>query len=377
MAEYHILGVGSMVDVAPLLPLLNSLPRAGASVSDIREIDLALLAGDASNRTYYRVTWTEGELLKSLVLMVLADPEPFKASEEAVTGPHPPVTELPFINIQRHLHACQVAVPEIFHYSPKKGWLLLEDLGDALLAHEIMKVSTKGETVFSLYQKAIDELIRMQRFATPVTTPPTLAHYRAFDPSLFIWEFDHFIEYGLEKREGLTLPDKEKRAIRAYFSDMALQLATLPLVFTHRDYHSRNLMVQQNDASPCKIRVIDFQDALMGPCQYDLASLLRDSYIALPEGVIDRLILYYLSQWEEQTNEKTDKEQFRVLFDLISLQRNLKAAGRFVYIDQVKKNPNFLPYVAPTLANVKKNLTKHKRLKPLYDLLSKYVKELQ
>jgi aminoglycoside/choline kinase family phosphotransferase len=136
-------------------------------------------------------------------------------------------------------------------------------------------------------------------------------------------------------------------------------------------------MVQQTGDAAFTIRVIDFQDALMGPCQYDLASLIRDSYIDLPEEVVDSLIQYYVTQWEKQTGETIQNDLFREFFDLISIQRNLKAAGRFVFIDQVKKNPKFLPYVPPTLAKVKRNLEKHRRLKPLQDLLAQYVKELQ
>ncbi len=357
-----------MIDIALLQPILNSI--VGTSVKDAAVLRLP---GDASNRTYYRVSWKGDTLPVSAILMVLSEPESFKASEEAVSGVASPITELPFINIHRHLQSCHIPVPKIFHYAQEKGWILLEDLGDILLSDVVEKQPLDGTQVFSIYQKAIDTLIHIQQFATPTSLIPTLAHSRSFDQPLFVWEFDHFIEYGIEKRgEGILISQKDRNLIRAVFSDIALRLATLPQVFTHRDYHSRNLMVQ-SDA----ICVIDFQDALMGPREYDLASLLRDSYIDLPEQIIDRLILYYIERWEDETGETIQKETFREFFDLISIQRNLKAAGRFVYIDQVKKNPKFLPYVPKTLAKVKRNLEKHKRLKPLLALLSKYVQELQ
>lgn len=361
-----------MVDIAHLQSILTSLRM------DAADLDVVKLAGDASNRTYYRVAWRASGTPKSLILMVLADPELFKASEEAMTGPPPPVSELPFINIQRHLCASGVAVPEIVHYSPGKGWILLEDLGDVTLEQEVVGAGLESVPTLFLYQKAIDELIQIQRFATPQTTHPTLAHYRAFDQSLFMWEFDHFIEYGIEKREGVSLPDKIKKEIRGFFSDIALRLATLPPVFVHRDYHSRNLMVQRRhgDSFPV-IRVIDFQDALMGPCQYDLASLLRDAYIDLPAERIDDLISYYLAVWEERTGEKMPPASFKEIFDLISIQRQLKAVGRFIYIDQVKKNPRFLPYVSKTLLKVKKTLETNGRLHPLQRLLAEFVKEFR
>ena len=354
----------SMVDVTSLKSILNSLQIAPVALSVVK------LTGDASNRVYYRVSWKTSDSPQSLILMVLADPELFKASEEAMTGPPPPVSELPFINIQRHLLASGVAVPEIRHYCPEKGWILLEDLGDVTLEQAIPDSPAE---LLPLYRKAINELIRIQRFATPQGTMPTLAHYRAFDQSLFMWEFDHFIEYGIEKREGMTLPDKIGKEIRGFFSDISLRLSMLPPVFTHRDYHSRNLMVSPSG----QIRVIDFQDALMGPCQYDLASLLRDAYVDLPAKMIDDLIAYYLAAWEEQTGEKIAPDGFREIFDLISIQRRLKAAGRFVYIDQVKKNPRFLPYVPKILIKVKQTLEQNNRLHQLQRLLAEVVKEFR
>lgn len=361
-----------MVDSKHLRKILN-----GTLGLSTEKIEMTRLAGDASNRTYHRVSWKENGSARSLILMVLAAPEGFKASEEAVSGAPVQIAELPFINIQRHLRACKVAVPEILFYEAARGWILLEDLGDITLAQEIQEKATGDNAALKeYYQKAIDILLTIQMEATSAPSDGCIAHHRAFDQALFLWEFDHFIEYGIEARNGMPIPPKQREAIRAHFSDIALRLASLPQVFTHRDYHSRNLMIQ-TDPAGVAIRVIDFQDALMGPPQYDLAALLRDSYIDLPEPVIDDLIGYYLERKEALTGERVQPEMFREYFDLISIQRNLKAAGRFVYIDRVKKNPRFLQYVPPTLRKVKRNLEKHRRLAPLHALLAEYVEELQ
>ena len=361
-----------MVDSEHLRKILN-----GALGFSAEKIEITRLAGDASNRTYHRMTWNEPRSVRSLILMVMSAPEGFKASEEAVSGAPSPIAELPFINIQRHLRACKVAVPEILFYDPARGWLLLEDLGDTTLADKIQEKANGNEAgLRNYYHKAIDTLLTIQMEATAAPSDGCLAHHRAFDQALFLWEFDHFIEYGIEARNGTPIPPKQREAIRAHFSDISLRLASLPQVFTHRDYHSRNLMIQSEPAGAA-IRVIDFQDALMGPPHYDLASLLRDSYIDLPEQVIDDLIGYYLTRREARSGERVQAEMFREYFDLVSIQRNLKAAGRFVYIDQVKKNPRFLPYVPPTLRKVKRNLEKYRRLAPLQSLLAEYVEELQ
>ncbi len=330
-----------------------------------QEIALVKLQGDASTRSYFRISFLRGDAPETRILMVLGSPESGIRShaEEATSRGDAECAELPFINVQRHLRACGVAVPEIFHYDAERGWMLLEDLGDQTLSEAILGAS-EGQ-IEALYRKAIDLLIQMQRKGGQGTS---IAHGRAFDQALLLWEFDHFIGYGIEARRGSPLPEKAGKEIRAWFSDIALRLSLLPRVFTHRDYHSRNLMVQPpGDA----IRVLDFQDALMGPCQYDLASLLRDAYVELPEALIDRLIAHYLDAMGERP-----PALFREMFDLMSIQRNLKAAGRFVYIDKVKGNDRFLQYVPPTLAKVRRNLLKYPRLLPLQRHLAEFVPEL-
>ena len=173
-------------------------------------------------------------------------------------------------------------------------------------------------------------LVRIHTRATTSVDPTCLAFGRSFDAPLLMWEFDHFVEYGVIARRG-PLETKHQQIIRAEFHKIAERLAALPKVFTHRDYHSRNLMIDG-----ANLGVIDFQDALMGPAVYDLASLLRDAYIALDEPVVDALIGHYLDAMVVENHRFADRSDFRRMFDLMSIQRNLKAAGRFVYIDRVK-----------------------------------------
>jgi len=148
-------------------------------------------------------------------------------------------------------------------------------------------------------------------------------------------------------------------------------------VFTHRDYHSRNLMVREKSVNGTRLGVLDFQDALMGPATYDLASLLRDAYIALDEPLVDDLIACYLGRMAGSMAVGTDAGKFRRLFDLTSIQRNLKAAGRFVYIDRVKHNPKFLADIPRVLGYVRQNLAKYPELATLRKHLTTYVPELQ
>lgn len=327
------------------------------------------LPGDASNRRYCRLSYKTDSTTHSLMLMVLSDPEQFKSPEEIGSESSCHLSELPFINLQKHLSRCYIAVPKLFFYDEKRGWLLLEDLGNLTLFDQIAPYLHNPKFLLKMYKKAIDTLITIQLEATPVHREPSFAHIRQFDESLFLWEFDHFIEYGIERRLKITLQEDKKKQLRTVFSEIASQLAALPRLFCHRDYHSRNLMITTSDSGAETIRVIDFQDALMGPPHYDLASLLRDSYVDLPEELISRLLEYYLTMWEKRSGKKFDEIPFVASFDLISLQRNLKAAGRFIYIDQVKNKDHLLPFVLPTLEKAKQTLLKYPSLKPLLQLL--------
>jgi aminoglycoside/choline kinase family phosphotransferase len=330
---------------------------------------LTALAGDASNRRYFRIEFT-GTAPRSVILMQLAEPEAFKQSEEAVSGAAHQITDLPFLNIQTHLAKAGVSVPGLYYYDRAAGLLYLEDFGDLTLS-DACHHATAAE-IETRYRQAIAMLAQIQSKATSPADPQCLAFHRSFDVPLLMWEFDHFLEYGIVARQGKPMSENDQAAMRDEFHKISELLAGQPRVFVHRDYHSRNLMVDGD-----RLGVIDFQDALMGPATYDLASLLRDAYIALDESLIDRLIDHYLDQLESERQLRTNREAFRRLFDFTSIQRNLKAAGRFVYIDQVKGNPKFLADIPRTLAYVKRNLNKYPELFTLRKLMSAYVPELQ
>jgi N-acetylmuramate 1-kinase len=327
------------------------------------------LAGDASNRRYFRIELT-GAPARSVILMQLAEPEAFKQSEEAVSGAAHQVAELPFLNILSHLSKAGVSVPCLYYYDQAAGLLYLEDFGDLTLSEACREASAAD--LEARYMQAVDALVELQSKATSPADPHCLAFHRSFDVPLLMWEFDHFLEYGIVARQGKSMCADDHLPIRGEFEKIAELLAGQPRVFVHRDYHSRNLMVDGE-----RLGVIDFQDALMGPATYDLASLLRDAYIELDEALIDHLIDRYLDGLATHRQVRTNRETFRRLFDLTSIQRNLKAAGRFVYIDRVKGNPKFLADIPRVLNYVKSNLQKYPELDRLRKHLAPYVPELQ
>ncbi len=327
---------------------------------------LAPLPGDASNRRYFRLGLSGGH---SAILMQLAEPEAFKQSEEAVSGAVA-VTELPFLNVHRHLARAGVAVPALYYYDQAAGLLYLEDFGDLLLVQACRE--GRNAEMARHYHRAIETLVRIHTTATSPADPTCVAFHRAFDVPLLMWEFDHFLEYGVVARHGKPMCAEDFQPVRGAFQTIAELIAAQPRVFTHRDYHSRNLMVTGD-----RLGVLDFQDALLGSAGYDLASLLRDAYIALDESLIDELIATYLDRMQQAGAGLGDRASFRRLFDLTSIQRNLKAAGRFVYIDRVKKNPKFLADIPRVLGYVRRNLATYPELATLRKHLTPYVPELQ
>jgi aminoglycoside/choline kinase family phosphotransferase len=346
--------------------LMDALPALLQPLGISKDWSVGKLAGDASLRTYFRIT-AAGH---TFVAMKMADTG-FNSPAEEITKTSKEITELPFINVQRYLAGRNVSVPQILGVDEDRGVLLLEDFGDDILFPRLSSAgSTDGQ---HLYESCLAELEKIA--IVPKDDPRTcIAFARRFDRDLYNWEFHHFVEYGLDKRlkKPPTPADREK--IVSGLEGLTDEYLSWDLVFGHRDYHSRNLMILTGGK---KIGVIDFQDALMAPLYYDLASLLRDSYYTLERKLQDDLVEKYRNQMKPARFKQTDsREGFREAFDLMGLHRNLKAAGRFCYIDQVKGNPRYLEAVPRSLGYVKDTLARYPRLKKLNSALSPYIADL-
>lgn len=319
------------------------------------------LHGDASNRTYFRGTHPDG----STQILMQLPPGPLSVSEE-ITNLQARPTELPFLNIAQFLKKKGIPVPEVLETNLDEGKIFLEDLGNQTLGKLIQ--GGDEETQQHWYQKAIDLLIQLQNLNDPEKS--CVAFQRSFDETLLNWEFDHFLEYGIEARLSKKLSEKERETFTQLTRPISQTLAKLPQVFTHRDFQSRNLMVQGE-----RLRLIDFQDALLGPPIYDLVSLLRDSYVELNLSLRTRLIDYYWSHSQKAHQLFKGREELAKIFNWMTIQRKLKDAGRFVYIAQVKKNRSFLPYLPASLKYVAEALEREKSLEPLWEFLKKQVPE--
>jgi hypothetical protein len=318
------------------------------------------IPGDASTRRYYRVFATGG---KSTIVMRT---EPF--GDQGMS--------LPFLVVQKHLASAGVDVPAVLDVDPSRGFVLLEDLGDVTLLRKLQDVSS-GDVERHLYESVIDNLVRLQVHASPARRPAEIEAYRLrFDLEKLMWEVDFTIEHFYEGYLKRTIRPEDRETMRAGFTEICSILDAEPTVFTHRDFHSRNIMVTpaggRGKKAAERLVMIDFQDARLGPPQYDLASLLKDSYYQLEEGQIDRLIDYYVARWEAGSGEKIDRARFRHVFDLMSVQRNFKAIGSFASFLNRRGDPAYLKYIGNTFENIRRTLLKYPKYARLREALFHY-----
>jgi aminoglycoside/choline kinase family phosphotransferase len=297
---------------------------------------------------------------------------PPDARPEEVTKGGPLAVD-PFVDVQAFLRRVGVRVPGIAAFytdDPRGGLMVLEDLGDEMLETRLLA----GAPAEPLYERAIDQLALLRARAERAEREGDrcVAFTRALDRDLYLWELHHFREWLLEADRGGRLTAAEGPVVERAFGEIAAALDAEPKGFTHRDYQSRNLMVLPDGAQA----VIDFQDALRGPRQYDLVALLRDSYVELPADLVDRMLARYLRRLAEDGGPALEPAAFRATFDLLTVQRKLKDAGRFVFIDRVRKNPGFLPSIPASLRYVREAFSRRPDLAPLQAILARHVPEL-
>jgi N-acetylmuramate 1-kinase len=310
------------------------------------------LLGDASDRRYYRLRFKAPvNGLPSVVLMRLAGP--YTAGE------------LPFVNVQRYLSSKGIPVPALLCDDSPHGFVLLEDLGDVTL-QDALQGASRGQ-IARAYGEALDILLALQH---PVSVAPRggcVAFRLAFDVEKLMWELDFFLTHMIKQLCARQLTSADEAALRGQFWGISSLLARQPRVLTHRDYHSRNLMCHQG-----RLRVIDFQDARLGPCQYDLASLLYDAYVVLPRDLREALLAHYCER-KASIDGYRDHDGFLQVFDYTCLQRHLKALGTFAFQTVVKQNQRYTSAIPTTLGYIQDNLAEHPELHQLRGLLEEYL----
>ena len=285
---------------------------------------LEIIAGDASNRRYFRLQTPQGSYV-----VVDAPPSTEKNTE--------------FSHIQQLLQGAQIRVPAMLALDLERGYMLLEDLGDQVLLPEL------GETSVDGYYGTCFQLLA--GFRTIQAESDILPRY---DRALLTEELSRFPQWFVSALLAYQCDDTELAVVESLASLLIDNALAQPQGFVHRDFHSRNLML----VGQGELAVIDFQDAVYGPVTYDLASLLKDCYIRWPRAQVCRWALVYRDELVSiQVIAPMADQDFLRWFDLMGLQRHIKVLGTFArlylrdhkasYLDDL---PMVVHYVQETLS---------------------------
>ncbi len=308
---------------------LSSLPMIG-------DFSFEPASGDASFRRYFRVGMDGG------------------ASYIAMDAPPEKEPLQPFLQVARSFEAIGLNVPHIHAENLAEGFLLLGDLGSVLYLDRLDET-----TVESLYGDAMKALARIQAGGPRQGLP-------YYDRALLMREMELFREWLIGRELGLTLTPDEQAMLDETFTMLAESALRQPQVCVHRDYHSRNLMVTPNNNPG----ILDFQDAVVGPVTYDLVSLLRDCYISWPREQVEAWVRGYFELALQSGVLRAEHEaQFLTWFDLMGVQRHLKASGIFARLNQRDGKPGYLADIPRTLGYILPLAQEYPALEGLGELL--------
>lgn len=299
------------------------------------------LTGDASTRRYYRLFTN-----KESFVACLDHP-----SEDGFSY---------FIEIQKFFESYKIRVPKILDSNLERGYILQEDLGDETFLQHISKVKNVTDE-YTEYERIVASLIRLHTISSKAMEESRLFD-RKFDFEKYMSEIEFTYKFFFEK--FLKVEDeKTKKEFLNCYSSICQNLAEQKMVLTHRDFHSRNIMIKGGDRV-----IIDFQDARLGVPQYDLVSLLEDSYYDISADNKAKLIQYYFENLPQEIHKQGDLYSFYEVYNDMTLQRAIKAIGSFSYIYALRSDVRYVKYIGMTFEKIRKLLLvsqKHEKLRVL------------
>jgi N-acetylmuramate 1-kinase len=319
----------------------------GARFPGARVTATIALKGDASARRFWRIAIEPGKGATSIehedgatpksAIAIDLGPDDLPLYARALKLIPKPLTEPPWINVHRFLKSIGAAVPEVFAADKHARMLLVEDVGELPLFEAALR-SDAGD----LYRLAADELLLLHLEGTRWLDERCIAARIAYDERLFRWELSQFMEVGIAEVSAAADPT----AIAPELDDLAARLGRYPHVLSHRDYHGNNLFLQSasgggSSGNGQRLRVIDFQDALMAPAAQDLAVLLstRDAARIITPTIERRMLDYYFAaHLRRGTPMALTFDEFNESYRLCVLQHALKVIGRFIWLEQNGKH---------------------------------------
>ena len=289
--------------------------------------DVTPLTPDASTRKYYRIGWKK----RSAVAAVY--PEAFDPEFH------------PYLDVTRLFLDCEIPVPEIYAVDGNAGIIVQEDLGDRQLFH--IYEDESEEKCEEYKEQAIALIAKIQKTTERAYETHSIASRLAFDEAKLSWELDFFFEHYFGSLRHENLRHAEVAELKAELNDIAAELAAAPRVLCHRDYHASNLMIDNKK----RLRVVDHQDARMGPASYDLVSFLLDRQPCAPSlAELRTHRLFFLEERRLLGLGAIDPDEFALEFRLMTIQRGLKATGTFSYQTAVCGRAGvYQHFIQPTL----------------------------
>jgi len=291
-------------------------------------------SSDASFRNYYRIQSSKSS---KIVMDAPPDKEPLDS----------------FLDISKRLQDAEINVPQIFEVNKKLGFILMSDLGSVQYLEKL-----NSDTVYCLYTDALDTMHRMQ-------TETDVQGLKSFDSNELLLEMNLFSEWFLKKQLKLDFDNAKSVFINECFQSIINIIQNIPTRFVHRDFHSRNLMVTEKNNPG----ILDYQDALVGPITYDLASLLKDCYIKWNEDLIEKMVDSYYKRIRV-AYPQMNLEEFVFWFDVTALQRHLKAIGIFSRLFHRDEKKQFLSDIPRTYSYINNVVSKYNELNDIKSLLN-------
>ena len=246
----------------------------------------------------------------------------------------------PFIRIAGYLEAMALNAPRVLAANLNQGFLLLSDLGETQYLQKLQDEPESSETLYSDALNALNK-IQTQGVAFQSLLPP-------YDDTLLRFELSLFHDWLCETHLGVEFSSEDDTSWHATCDMLVANALDQPQVFVHRDYHSRNLMVT-DDRNP---GILDFQDAVEGPFTYDLVSLLKDCYVRWPEDQVRHWARDFYTASDSSIRHQVDVDQFMRYFELMGVQRHLKAAGIFARLNHRDGKPVYMGDVPRTLSYI-------------------------
>lgn len=307
----------------------------------IKDISIDWLAGDGSDRCYYRIRSPELKTPRVLMQLSPTDAQALKAQG------------YDWVNIAQILDKHGVRVPRVVTTMAEHAALIIEDYGDVMLETKVYHLAEHGTygDIRRLYEQA---MAICANFLTIPKNNQAIWCQRSFDAERFVWELNFFAKKYLQAVTKYSFDAKQEAAFQCDVQAISKFLTSSSQYFVHRDFHSRNLMLHDDI-----LAVIDFQDARLGPCSYDLVSLVFDSYVPFATEQRQELLQIGLATLAAGQPQLT--KDLNAQWQAMLLQRQLKAIGSFGFLTVDKNRGNYLKYVEPALTTLEDHVVKDQR----------------